>query len=702
MATAGRSDLSQLHPSGEKIPYVPGEVIVKFKGEVSPSVWEQANRNAPARAFKRNITRGTVLVSLLEGESVEEAVARYGNLPEVEYAQPNFVYYPCKIPNDFFFDPNLWAFNNTGQAVNGVNGTADADIDAPEAWDVETGSRDVIIAVIDTGVDHRHPDLLHNLWINTDELPGDFVTRANALSSDGWPEVLSFFDLNSTSPVLVDLLNEFGLIDGNANGFIDADDLYAAFADGVDPDPVGATGQVDDLVGWDFFDNDHDPMDPDGHGTHVAGILGAVGNNDVGVAGLGWNITVMPLKVGGSAGLFTTARLSAAIDYATRNGARIINASWGGNFFDPAVRDAISRAGTAGVIFVAAAGNQGNNIDVLPFYPASYSLANIISVAATDQNDQLVLFSNFGPQSVDVGAPGTNILSTYVKRMVIMSDSMDDGDISEWTHGGDKDSWGITDERSHSPPYSLADSPGGSYANDTKSWVKRQIDLTNGSAAVLTGLFRGSSEASADMLFVQTSTNDQDWFFRNIEISFNSESSLEQSISGSMDDVWRVFKTDIGSLDGSAGFFRFFFDTGGAIVDDGWYLDDLAISVTAQSTASDLKYLSGTSMGTPMVSALAALILSSNPGLTAAQVKSLIINGVDKKAGLTDKVASGGRINAFGSLTAPIPGTSSGGSGGCRVARPGTEPGKSGGWLFTCITVLAPALAVSRGKRLIK
>jgi subtilisin family serine protease len=607
--------------------YVPGEVIVQFKERVSHAGRQRAHGITPSGTIKRISVYQADLVKLKAGDNVEEAVARYTALPEVDYAQPNYIYYPCDTTpndNDFKF---LWALNNTGQTVNTIAGTPDADIDAPEAWDLETGKSDVVIAIIDTGVDYRHPDLANNIWVNGGEI------SANGIDDDG-------------------------------------------------------NGYTDDVRGWDFFDDDPDPMDPDGHGTHVAGILGAEGNNEMAVSGIGWNLTIMALKVGGSAGFFTTDKLTGAIDYATQNGAKVINASWGGDGFDLAVRDAISRANAGGVLFVAAAGNEGKNTDVSPFYPASFDLPNIISVAATDQFDQIAHFSNYGQQTVDVGAPGTNILSTHVKRMVILSDNLDDGDISEWTHGGVNDSWGVTNELSFSPPFSLTDSPGGNYENNTNSWVKRQIDLTNGSGAVLSGMVRGSSEAIADQLTVQTSRNNQDWFFRDIEIIFNSETSQGQFISGKMDEVWRSFKADIGSVDGTDGYFRFFFDTDGANVDDGWYLDDLAVSITVNSTDRDLRYLNGTSMATPMVAGLAGLIFSSNPDLTSADVKSLIISGVDKKESLSGKVASEGRINAFGALTSPTPLVSASG-GGCRlILWTNASLIEGSGWLFSCLVIL--------------
>ncbi len=610
--------------------FVPGEVVVTFKEDTPPHMRAQAHRRAPSRAVKRTRSPRMELVRLMKDTSVEAAVAAYRSMPEVHSAQPNYVYYPCETtPTDREFE-HLWGLDNTGQRVNFVDGTPDADIDAPEAWDIETGKSDVVIAVIDTGIDYGHPDLADNLWVNAGEIPG------NGIDDDG-------------------------------NAFID------------------------DVLGWDFFDDDPDPMDPDGHGTHVAGIAGAEGNNGKAVSGVGWRLRLMALKVGGSAGFFTTFDLTPAIDYATEMGAKVINASWGGNIFDPALREAIARAGNGGILFVAAAGNGAKNIDLSPFYPASYDLQNIISVAATDQNDELAHFSNFGAVSVDVGAPGTNILSTYVKRMDIWVDDFDDGEISDWTTGGNNNSWGTTRDLSRSLPFSLADSPGGNYENDTAAWAKMDIDLSGLSGAVLSGTVRGSSEESLDQLFLQTSRNNQDWFFRKIEVFSNSESFLEDSITGAMDEAWRFFRIDIGSIDGSAGYFRFFFETNGANTDDGWYLDDLRVTTNAESTENDLRYLQGTSMAAPLVSGLAGLLLSSNPDLTAPQAVSLIIAGVDKKEGLSGKVASGGRVNAFNSLASPVPQTpATGGNGGCRIVTTGGgAPGEETGWLLPIFTVFA-------------
>ena len=232
-----------------------------------------------------------------------------------------------------------------------VGGTLDADIDALEAWNVTTGSSSTIVAVIDTGVDYTHPDLATNIWVNSDEIAG------NGIDDDG-------------------------------------------------------NGYIDDIHGYDFVNNDGDPMDDNSHGTHVSGTIGAVANNGIGVVGINWNVQIMALKFLSASGSGYISDAVRALDYAVANGAKISNNSWGGGGFSNAMNSAISRARNAGHIFVAAAGNAGANNDSTATYPSNYSHDNVIAVAATDRNDQLASFSNYGATTVDLAAPGVGILST--------------------------------------------------------------------------------------------------------------------------------------------------------------------------------------------------------------------------------------------------------------------------------------------------
>jgi subtilisin family serine protease/fibronectin type 3 domain-containing protein/methionine-rich copper-binding protein CopC len=294
---------------------------------------------------------GLQRIRLTGGQSVEAALAALRNDPHVLYAEPDYRVRIAGLPTDPRF-PEQWDFNNAGQS----GGTIDADIDAPDAWDVTSGSGRTVVAVIDTGVDYRHPDLAANIWINTDEVPGNSI-------------------------------------DDDHNGY------------------------VDDVHGYDFYNDDPNPLDDHNHGTHVAGTIGAIGNNGVGIAGVNWDVQIMALKFLGSDGSGTTSDAIEAVRYAVANGAQISNNSWGGDPFSQSLFDAIREARDAGHIFVAAAGNGdflgfGLDNDVEPFYPASYNLDNIVTVAATDHNDQLAVFSNYGDNSVDLAAPGVSILST--------------------------------------------------------------------------------------------------------------------------------------------------------------------------------------------------------------------------------------------------------------------------------------------------
>ena len=255
-------------------------------------------------------------------------------------------------PNDTRYG-DLYGLHNTGQS----GGTVDADIDAPEAWQVSTGSRDIIVGVVDTGIDYSHPDLAANMWVNPGEIAG------NGIDDDG-------------------------------NGF------------------------VDDVHGYDFANDDGDPFDDEGHGTHVAGTIGGVGNNGLGVAGVSWEVSLMGLKFLDANGSGSTSDAVQAINYATmmRNqyaqNVRITNNSWGGGGSSNAMRQAIEAGAEADILFVAAAGNDGLNNDSNPQFPASYTSDAVISVAATNRNDSLAGFSNYGATSVDLAAPGVGIVST--------------------------------------------------------------------------------------------------------------------------------------------------------------------------------------------------------------------------------------------------------------------------------------------------
>jgi subtilisin family serine protease len=322
---------------------VPGELVVGFKPASTEKQQQKAINKAGATIEDDIDSIGGALVSV-DPDETDAATEELLRQRAVEYVEPNFVLRANRLPNDRFFGEQ-WALRNVGQ----YGGKAGADIRATDAWDVTTGAN-VIVAVVDTGVEVAHPDLSANVWSN----PAD-----------------------------------------PANG---ADDDHNGF--------------VDDVHGADFVDEDSNPDDDAGHGTHVAGIIGAKGNNGAGIAGVNWDVKIMALKFLDEDGAGNTADAANAIDYAVSHGARVINASWGGPAFSLALYQAVRRAGDKGVGFVAASGNDGHNSDVKPDFPAAFDLPNVISVAATDSTDDLVDFSNYGSVSVDLAAPGDDIEST--------------------------------------------------------------------------------------------------------------------------------------------------------------------------------------------------------------------------------------------------------------------------------------------------
>ncbi len=458
---------------------------------------------------------------------------------------PNYGKRLLRTPNDPLW-PRLWGLRRIG---------------AQSAWDISTGSAEVVLAVIDTGTDLLHEDLLANLWTNSAEIPG------NGIDDDG-------------------------------------------------------NGYVDDVHGYDFAPypgaDPSRPMDPDGHGTHVAGTIAAVGDNGRGVVGVNWNARIMTLKAFSEDGYIYDADSIEAIEYAVmmkeNYGVNLvaINASYGGGPFNSLELKAIEAAGRAGIIFVAAAGNDSNDNDARPEYPAGYNLANVISVAAVNQNDQLASFSNFGTNSVHLAAPGQSILSTVPT-----------GQGSE------------------------------SYVNQ----ADRNLEARAMTYAPLTGIsgitglavYCGLGLWSGDFP-AQVQGNIA--LIRRGEIFF-SEKVANARAAGAAGVI--IFNNEPGLFSGTLGEPGAHLTTVSLSLEDGEFLLSIQPAlVTLVYRPADYDYYQGTSMATPHVSGVLGLLAARHSSDNALERLSRLYSGAESLAGLRDKVVEGRLLNAENALRAPL------------------------------------------------
>jgi len=345
------------------IPFIAGEVIVKTSNfplaSIAMTIIPDGNLQATDFSIEEDLNDGLKFATVDEGIPIEEVIESLENSRFIEWAEPNWVI-ALELPEEPEGLDKLHDDLSSKKASIQKTGPNDPfysiqwglkSIKAEDAWDATIGSKKIVIAVIDTGIYYLHPDLMANIWINDKENPTN---------------------------------NK----DNDRNGYIG------------------------DYFGYNFIDNKADPLDDHGHGTHVAGIIGAVGNNAKGVTGVNWNVNLMSLRTLGTNGNGDMVSGVKAIQYAKQMGANVISCSWGGSGKSLALDEAIRTS--PNILFVIAAGNDANNNDVKGFYPANYNYPHTITVAATDQNDKLATFSNYGVKTVDIAAPGVTIASTYI------------------------------------------------------------------------------------------------------------------------------------------------------------------------------------------------------------------------------------------------------------------------------------------------
>lgn len=588
--------------SGE---HVEGEVIVRFKPGTTRAAATAAHARLGARRKREfKVVPGLELAKTSRGRSVEATVREYEAMPEVLYAQPNYVKRIALTPNDPQFS-GQWGLVNTGQTA----GVADADIDAEEAWEITTGNRSVTVAVIDTGVDYEHPDLAPNMWTNPGEIPGNGI-------------------------------------DDEGNGY------------------------VDDVHGYDTANNDGDPLDDNGHGTHVAGILGAQSNNAVGVAGTSWNVSIMAIKVFGASGTGTTVDILEAMQYLAQSPARIANNSWGGNHaFDQAEYDAIAAIDK---LFVCAAGNGGadgvgDDNESAPYYPASYDLSNILAVGASTGADGAAAFSNYGAASVDVFAPGVDILSTEMspRILAVASDATENAplfrdefaSLNAWGQyyypAYPYQPWQVNGTSFTSAPSSAANV---GYVDNQRMQIRQKValDLSGVDFPALRFKVRTDLEPGADVLL---------WG------ALDASAGKTTTLGFATGDSGGEYRTAVTDLRGFAGqndiqlIFEIRADSTISSAEgyEGVWIDDVSVfdldpGPSGSPWAYETRYtdayvmMSGTSMSAPFASGIAALLLARYPAQSTSWLKATIMSSAEPKSSLSGKCVTGARVNARSAL----------------------------------------------------
>ena len=572
--------------SGKKIhqAHVADEVLIKFRSSTKVQVQQQSISNLGARKIRTLGGSGWLNLKLPSGLAVEQALAAYRIDPNVESVQPNYIYRIAAAPNDPIY-VQQWALKNSGQTI-------DNSLTQPPSSPVD--------ATNNPGTPGNDMDL---------ELAWDQLTDCSAVTVAVIDTGVNYNHVDLTA----------NMWNGNPNH------------------------------GHDFIDNDTDPMDLNGHGTHLAGVIGAVGNNSSGIAGICWKASIMAVRVLDAFGAGTTSTIVQGINFAIAQGAKVINLSLGGSVFDPAFSNAISDAQSNGVVVVVAAGNAGANNDSgsTPFYPCNFSQVNLVCVAALDQSYQLASFSNYGATSVDVGAPGTNILSQWAGMNAIISDTFTSG----WTFSPISGGWahgtltldGIpTDFLLDPGTYDAVNTtPSVMYNNNADDRAYKSFNLAGVDVALLQ-FFAAIDVQDGDHFRVNNKSTGGDPFagggitLSDItnEAKFPILVPQEFDISGCISTTCSIgfqLQSDATST-----------DRGVAIT--GFVIQTLTLNTTSYNT------INGTSMASPHVAGLTAMVWTYNPSYTYTHVVNSIKNGGEAATALAGKTTSGKAANAMGSL----------------------------------------------------
>ncbi|PJZ78199.1 S8 family serine peptidase [Leptospira neocaledonica] len=586
----GNTDNKKYYKRDSKIKFKSSEILVKFKDNAGDSVKSYAVSSFNGKLLNDLGETGISQVELREGQTVEEAVAEYATHPDVEYVQPNYIYHASLAPNDPIYN-QLWGMNNTGQSVitftylTNNPGTSNSDMRMESAWDVSTDCSNTIVAVVDSGVNYNHVDLNANMW-----------SSASCVSDKGVS--------------------------------------------------LGACSN-----GWDYADNDSNPMDLNGHGTHVAGTIGAKGNNGIGVAGVCWTAKIMAVRVLDQSGSGDTATIIKGINFAVRNGAKVLNLSLGGPDYDSAMRSAMANAGSKyDALFVVAAGNESNDLKSDNSYPCEYDEANILCVAALDQKFQLASFSNYdtSKKRVDIGAPGTNIRSTWAGAEATSSLAF-----ASWqTINISGTSWGLANcppsvlYLSISCSTALAGTSSFGYSSNTYSVLYAPIPIFSGAEAVTARMnLYLDTEAGYDGLNLYASNSSTPSV---IFSSFNKVGSLSGERNGSILSNFEVPATNCAGS--STCYFGFEFVSDSTINKAGVALTLFNLITLDINDTAQYNTINGTSMATPHVAGIAALLRSFNPKFTYSDTIKAIIAGGTATSSLQNNTKYGKAANGNGAI----------------------------------------------------
>jgi subtilisin family serine protease len=582
---------------------VPGEIIVRFNEGITRS--DVAKKAAALDgAIKRSLGMGeTYTLKVPKGTDTTALAERLNARSDVLWAEPNAKMELMAAPNDPRFG-EMWGLHNTGQVIRGLTGIADVDADLPEAWNLTTGG-DTVVAVVDSGVAMTHPDLAPNIWNNPGEA-GDKKTN------------------------------------------------------GVDDDK---NGRIDDWRGWDFFSNDNDATDLNGHGTHVAGTIGAVGNNGIGITGVNWNVKIMPLRIGNKDRLDPAVNLdaaAAAMNYAGTNGAKVVNGSFGGGNTNQALEDAI--AANPNTLFVFAAGNSSSDNDKTPSYPCNYNRPNIICVAAMNNQAGISNFSNFGVKSVDIAAPGGAILSTAPFTFQI-DEPFETPLAGRWDKLPDTNGWGLVPTPSGEATKVLGYNNGQGVPGNTTAQVRsQQIDLTTCANPVLEfavgidfndwsgNAFDGQSDSLIVVLSEKQTLDGEAYVldaagqrpyspapltYDLTKVGADQNGQNGKNYAGKKPYLWFEVRTDGDSQNAGIG----------------PRIDDVKVSCEPNVLqGTEYQYLDGTSMASPMVAGAAALVASQYPAGNMEYIRGAILSSAVSMPALQNKVTTGGRLDVLAAL----------------------------------------------------